>query len=329
MSALASLEAALAALAGLAPVAATRLPPRAAVGFALAEDARAPADIPAAATALAPGYAVAALDLVGASPHSPVLLARPPARVFAGEPLPAGCDAVLPPGAHAGREATGAVYPGEGARLAGHDLAAGAVLARAGATVTAELALAAEAAGLAALACRLPRVHVAAAETGFGGWAAARLASFGARGEPAGEADLTILWDGAAAPALGLAPGAASRLSVSNGRAALTLAPHTDGAVGGVLALALPVLARLSGRTLRNEARPLAAKITSTVGLSEIALLAERGGDWRPLAVGAAPLAALIEAVAFAILPPACEGLAAGAPLAAIRLDAPFAPVPE
>ncbi|MBL8587203.1 MAG: hypothetical protein JNK46_01610, partial [Methylobacteriaceae bacterium] len=95
MSPLTALDAALAALLdGLEPVAPEAATPAAAIGFALAAPLRAPGPVPARATALRAGLAVAAQDLVGAAPGAPALFAAPPARVAAGEALPEGCDAV-------------------------------------------------------------------------------------------------------------------------------------------------------------------------------------------------------------------------------------------
>ena len=331
MSALLPLDVALAAvLDGLAPVAARRVAPEEATGAALAEAVVAPGPVPAHAAALRAGLAVAALDLVGASAATPAVLARRPAGVVAGQALPEGCDAVLAPEAASGEgpcEIAEGVAPGEGAALPGSDAGAGAILAGPGARVGARLVLACRLAGIDALAIRRPRVAIEACADPAADWLAAMLARAGTeRVEAPAEADLTILWDATAAPSLALAPGGATRLTRAGARVEARLAPRFDSAFGALAGALWPALARLSGRRLAPETRPLAAKLVSAIGFSELALLdATPAGAWRPLAVGAAPLSALLAAQAVALVDPACEGLPAGAPLAAIWLDRPFA----
>ncbi len=101
----------------------------------LAEDLRVAAPIPAVMTARRGGWAVPAEATLGASPYGPVPLAGL-RRVLAGQALPAGTDAVIPPdaAADAGRwiEVTESAAAGEGVVGPGGHLSAGQVLARAG-----------------------------------------------------------------------------------------------------------------------------------------------------------------------------------------------------
>ncbi|QLP96858.1 MAG: hypothetical protein HZY79_04845 [Rhodoblastus sp.] len=90
----------------------------------------------------------------------------------------------------------------------------------------------------------------------------------------------------------------------------------------------MPLIGRWTHRAPARESAPLTRKLTSTIGLSDLALLAREPEGWRPLAVGDAPLAALLAADGLAALDPGCEGMAAGATLAAIPLAAPLAPLP-
>ena len=64
-------------------------------------------------------------------------------------------------------------------------------------------------------------------------------------------------------------------------------------------------------------ARPLARKVSSLIGSTELALFAIVEGRFEPLCVGEVTLAALARADAAALLPPGSEGFAAGASLSA------------
>lgn len=130
-------DGALAALCALVagPVPPTPLPVEAAVGCWLAQDLTTSAPLPAVATAIRDGWAVAAADTSGASPYGPVpLLAA--VWVEAGAPMPAGTDAVLP-GFDVSEEGFGLTalrdaVAGEGLRAAGEDAPPGWVWRRAG-----------------------------------------------------------------------------------------------------------------------------------------------------------------------------------------------------
>lgn len=89
-----------------------------------------------------------------------------------------------------------------------------------------------------------------------------------------------------------------------------------DHALAAWLALALPLVDRLSARQLRRRTTlPLARKIASSVGIAEIALLAEEHHAWLPLAVGEWPLQAIARADAWLLVPASHEGFAAGTPV--------------
>jgi hypothetical protein len=68
------------------------------------------------------------------------------------------------------------------------------------------------------------------------------------------------------------------------------------------------------------NAAPLARKLTSTIGFTEIALLARSGEAWAPLAIGDLPLSAVARAETWLAVPPGHEGYPAGHPVAAIPL---------
>lgn len=118
-----------------APPPARPLPLADCAGLALAEDVAALGDWPAADRAAADGYAVAAADTLGAGSYNPVPLVGAVA-VVAGDPLPPGCDAVIPyESAQAAGpfiEAVDAVAPGSGLERRGAWMTAGSLLLPAG-----------------------------------------------------------------------------------------------------------------------------------------------------------------------------------------------------
>jgi len=360
----AATTAALTPLAGLrdhlltlaAPVEARPLPAFAAVGATLAEAMVVDRPVPASAVALIAGRAVAAVDTVGASPYAPALPGRLVA-VAAGDPLPAGCDAVVPADAVVrdfGPEAVQqAVAPGENVRRAGDDIAVGTRLAEAGTPVTPHLALVATAIGHGAVAVSRPRLalgHDGSAEAEIAArFLAARFADGSAEVTLAGldaaaglGADLTLLIGGAeigaADAALAVLDRTGRRLGHGaaitgleslawgeiGGRPALVMPRRPEAVMVACLALIEPLLAALDGAAPPPpETRPIARKIVSRVGLAEIALLGtDDAGRWLPLGVGDLAWAALARAEAFVELPPESEGLAEASPLAARRLPA-------
>lgn len=274
------------ALDGLLPVPAAWAQTGAAVGLVLAEDLCLPLDLPTANEALRAGVAVAALDLVGASPGSPVPLADP-VRVVPGGVLPARMDAVLPDDgieAAAGwPEAIRSVSPGDGVRRAGHDGRAGDVIALAGTRLAPRHVLIAAQADIARIAVRQPRVQIALDDPGQTAFVRHLLSSLGAL-IAEGPADLTLRPVQDPDPRLALAPAETAWLGREGGGTGLVLrVPRRfDAMVAACLGLALPVLARLSGAAPRGRTLPLARKLTSTVGLSELVLLAQETGRWQP-----------------------------------------------
>jgi molybdopterin biosynthesis enzyme len=86
--------------------------------------------------------------------------------------------------------------------------------------------------------------------------------------------------------------------------------------------LVLPVLARLAGLAPQRDAAtlPLARKIASHVGMTELVLLARIDGQWLPLATGELSLEAIARADAWLAVPGGSEGFAAGTPVDAYML---------
>ena len=326
MSGLTPLDTCLAqALNGAQPVAPETIALAGAMGHALAGDLRLPHDLPARHEALRAGFAVQALDLMGASPQLPVPLGTAQA-LTPGMPLPPGTDAILP---EDGTETTGplrqaiqALNPGEGVRRAGHDGRAGDLIARAGQRLTPRHGLLAGLAGLAHLPVRRPRVHVApdVPQAGFVRDWVQLLGALISDDSP----HLTLRAALDDRPRLALAPGDTAWLARDGDALTLSLPPRFDALVAALLALGLPALAMLSGMTPASITRPLARKVTSAVGLSELVLLSAAEDTWQPLPAGSLTVTALARASAFALIPPDSEGAPAGALLAATPLDTAF-----
>lgn len=314
------------ALRDLAPVPATLSALPDAMGAILAEPLIFPHDMPPRPVALRDGFAVASLDLTGASAGVPIPLAAPQ-RVSSADPLPPGTDAVLPvDGVEAGPAGWAAirpVNPGQHVRRAGHDGRAGAVMAPAGTPVSERLCLVAAQSGVTEARVRRPRVALDLPDPTQVIFARALVTRLGAQlVDDAPHLIMRTVSDNR--PCLALAPGETGWLARVDARLELRLPVRFDGMVAACLALGLPALAALAGAFTRPLVRPLARKLASALGMAELVLLTGQGPDWHPAPAGTLTLAALATADAFAILPPDSEGLAAGTPLAGISLTAPF-----
>lgn len=326
MSGLTPLDTCLAqALAGTGPVPPEVLGLAQAPGHVLAADLVLPQDLPATNEALHAGYPVSALDLMGASPTLPLPLTNPRA-LLPGQPLPPGTDAILrddniqSAGGHVA--AIHPPHPGEGVRRVGHDGRKGDTFLRAGQWLGARQVLLAQLSGVDELAVRRPRVHLAPGLPA-GGWLGSWLRTLGAvisEDTP----HLRLRPTPRQRPRLALAPGDTAWLGREDGALVLDMPPRFDGALAALLALGLPALAALSGASPRPDTRPVARKIASAVGLSELVLLAPAEHGWLPGPAGTFTLSALARAGAFALIPPGSEGIAAGTPLAGLNLDHPF-----
>ncbi|MCF4125845.1 molybdopterin-binding protein [Methylobacterium sp. SyP6R] len=215
---------AVAALAALArPVAPVTASPDEAVGAAAARDVVVEAGRPAERIALRDGWAVSAAETTGASPYAPVRLARLPAWVEAGDALPPGADALLPPEALSAdllanaalsadllanaalsadllanaalsadlREIEAEAVAGEGTRAPGAELPPGTRILAAGERVTVLHAFALAADGFGQVAVRRPHWRLLVAEPDtlapvLRAWIAARGGSAEIVARPAG-----------------------------------------------------------------------------------------------------------------------------------------------
>jgi molybdopterin molybdotransferase len=240
--------------------------------------------------------------------------------------------------------------PGEGVRRMGRDIAEGTPVVIPGRPVQMAAVMLARSVALDTLSVRRPRLRVVNSP---GGAAAAHLIADHARaaGAEAVAADasardvvsiansldatacdllLTVGGTGvgrhdAAVAALAdrgevlahgiaLQPGRTAAIGRIGSVPVVALPGSPDQALAVWLALVRPVLDRLSARQLRKPVTmPLARKIASSVGVAEIALLAEEQGAWLPLAIGELSLQTIARADAWLLIPGDSEGFAAGA----------------
>jgi molybdopterin molybdotransferase len=244
--------------------------------------------------------------------------------------------------------------PGQGVRRAGGDIAGGTAVVEAGRRVLPPDLLIARAAGLEKLSVRRPRVRVVNVPA-TGAAVTARLIAESARKAgadvvcvetagrdaaaiaqalDAGNCDLLLTVGGSGvgrtdatvtalaqrgeviAHGIALQPGRTTAISRTGKTPVIALQGAPDQAFAAWLALALPVLDRLSGRRPRHTlGLPLERKIASGVGIAEIVLLRRNQGGWVTLAVGDLSLNAIARAEAWLVVPGGAEGFAAGAPV--------------
>ena len=164
-SKLTSLDSALAELFdGQNPVEAMSMPLVKANGYIAAEMPILDTPLPIQNLATLDGWALASLDLVGASSYSPVPSRQSPQWVEVGDALPKGCDCVLRPDLveHHGplMQVLAEAGPGQGARRVGEDIAAGRPIVLAGRRLCATDLLALSAIGCDAVMIRAPNLRL-------------------------------------------------------------------------------------------------------------------------------------------------------------------------
>jgi molybdopterin biosynthesis enzyme len=299
---------------------------------------------PAYPVALIDGYAVQAIDLVGATPYTPVLPVTPPVWLRSGDRLPDTADAMLPPdlieAAGPLMQIIGEVPPGFGVRQAGEDLPRGADLPWTG---FASLCLAD--AGYGAVPARGRDLIAALCPRDGLVWTTARCDPSSLAGELARPgADILVVLGGTGldtadqtvetlartgpliAHGLAVEPGetaaVASMADPGNdpgrGRAILAFPGRTAEIAALTVLLLAPLIARLTGLPAPPaDTRRLARKIVTPPGRACVAWLRDDGERFMPLATGDVPLHLLASATHRAILPAGLEGLPDGTALAA------------
>nr|WP_299711709.1 molybdopterin-binding protein [Tardiphaga sp.] len=316
-----------------------------------------PAPFPPCDTAILDGWAFTSGHLVGASSYSPLPLAVAPCWVEAGEPMPESCDCVLDDDVV---DASGPLvqvvseaFPGQGVRRAGGDIAAREPFIAVGHPIRVLDLVRARAAGYATLRVRRPRLRLTNMSTDPNNGLTSSMIGELARAEGAavshGDAacltgnpcDLLITIGGTGvgrrdaavtalaergtvlAHGLSLLPGRTTAIGTIAKVPVIALPGRPDQAVAGWWTLALPALDVLTKRFRRPmRTLPLARKIASAVGVSEIALLRQTDSEWAPLTVGDLSLDAIAGADAWRLIPSESEGFAAGALIDAYMLKA-------
>jgi molybdopterin biosynthesis enzyme len=295
------------------------------------------------------GWALRASELVGASSYTPLPLAKQPAWVEAGERIPDGCDCVLDQDSVDGSapiaQALAEAIPGQGIRRRGSEVADTNRVADAwrlgdvhqtmhgprlrvvnvpgGAITTRLIAGGLRRSGIAFVsveAAARDRASIAHALDADG---CDLLLMVGGSGVGRTDAAVMALAGRGEVLAHGLAlePGRTAAVGRIDRIPVIAVPGAPDSALAIWLTLVLPVLDRLSGRPKRQTiALPLARKIASTVGITELVLLEQGNGAWIPLSVGDLALEAVARADAWLVVPPVSEGYAAGTPADAYML---------
>ncbi len=327
------------------PVAPRELAVGDAEGRVLAADAAVTAPRPAAPTALTDGWAVRAETVADAGPYAPVPLVPPPAWVAAGAALPAGTDAILPPDAvtlgASGAEAHAGATAGEGVLAPGADAAPERPLRGAGQRLRAVDVAAFQAAGMARVMVREPRLRIvstlpdhtaalliARATSAMGGHVIFVRALERALSEENADAVIAVGGTGyggtsvallaragtVAIHGIGLSPGESAALGAVGARPVLLLPERLDAALAGFLVVGARLLARLSGLKVAPPGIMVALKrkIVSTVGMAEVIPVRRDRDGIEPLASGHWPIEALARADGFVLVAPESEGHAAG-----------------
>ena len=312
-----------------------------AAGLILAQDLTVGADVPAGAMALRSGYAVAARDLVGVSAYAPLLVPIPP-WTEAGQALPPGLDAIIPADGVSVLGSTAEIVaspsPGENVRRAGEDARSGECLRRRGEPVRARDVAAAIASGITSALVHTftiqgyadPSTEVLSPVLSGLCGATVRTAPWSGEAPPpdAVGSSLTIvashdraafdlLGGTGATVASGLALGSAEYVAVGllGGTPLIVAPPRLDTLVALSYALIHPLIDRAAGRdrvpVWRRAA--LCRKLSSAVGLTELALVRDMDGQFEPLSVGSLTPSTLVRADGYVIIPPESEGFQAGA----------------
>jgi molybdopterin molybdotransferase len=127
--------------------------------------------------------------------------------------------------------------------------------------------------------------------------------------------------DGGAVHGIAMQPGRTAAVARIGATPVIVAPGAPDQALAVCLLLVLPALDRLAARSPRPAiVRPLARKIASSIGVTEIVLLEASDDSWLPLAVGQLSLGAIARAGAWVAVPADSEGFAAGAALGAVPL---------
>jgi molybdopterin molybdotransferase len=257
-------------------------------------------------------------------------------------------------------QALGEATPGQGVRRAGSEIVEASTLIANGRRIRPLDLLIARAGGLAELNVRRPRLRLVNIPATSGAAVTARLITESAQAagaaivciEAAGRdaasvaeaaeadaCDMLVTTGGSGvggndaviaalarrgevmAHGIALQPGRTAAVGRVGNIPVIALPGAPDQALAAWWTLALPVLDLLSGLLPRQPVTlPLARKIASSVGITELVLLKQIEGRWLPLAVGDLSLDAIARAEAWLAVHGGAEGFAAGTPVDAYML---------
>jgi molybdopterin biosynthesis enzyme len=326
-----------------------------AAGRTLAVDAMARTR-PNVALAMLDGWALAADTTLGAGGYTPALLLETPQRVEVGQPIPPDADSVAPFDAikivNGRAEALMTINPGDGVLAAGGDCDSAIPMRRTGEALSLTDVAAFDAAGIARVTVREPRIRVLPLRGSGIVNAAARLlaADIERRGgaarldDPgrdlgavlgAESADFIVVIGGTgngrndnsvqvvarearlAVHGIALTPGETAAFGFAGERPVLVLPGRLDAALAVWLLVGRRILERLAATLHHGDRDPvetltLARKVTSTVGLAEVVPVRRNGGQAEPLAVKYLPLSSLARSDGWILVPPDSEGYSQG-----------------
>lgn len=131
---------------------------------------------------------------------------------------------------------------------------------------------------------------------------------------------LTLARDGRlAVHGMAVTPGETAALGFAGAQPVLLLPGRLDAALAVWLLVGRRILARLAGSHPADDIAttvPLARKVTSTIGLTEVVPVRVVGGEAEPLGARYLPLSVLARADGWLKVPPDSEGYSAGTPVA-------------
>jgi molybdopterin molybdotransferase len=328
----------------------------AALNAVLAEDVVAPA-LPPGAIALRDGFPVKAESIADAGPYAPVVLpnARP---IDLGAAMPEGADAVLPFDVVTRRgerlEAIAGVAAGDGILPAGGDATPQSPLRRAGERIRSIDVGILAAAGIGAVAVRMPCIVLARgpaddiADERFqmlsravqdaGGVVAERPllletalaesavdAVIGIGGTGSGQCDASVnrlaRLGRVETHGIAITPGETVALGWIGERPVLLLPGRFDAMVAAWLLIGRHLIAALNGGKVEEipTIMPLKRKITSTIGMTELVPVRCVEGMAEPLGSGYLSLTSLARSIGWIFVPAESEGFADGTLVAVNR----------